>query len=80
VASDFDVGAPALQVNVFEEGHVVARVPCESAEEAADVVRMWEENEGVRCEIEDLAVRHAADDVLVPEPEDALLPDPEAGA
>jgi len=66
-------------VNVFEDGLLVSRVACESAEEAADLVRMWEENDGVRCEIEDLAVSHRAEDVLAPEPEDALLPDLDDG-
>lgn len=75
--TEFDAGAPALQVNVFEDGRLVARVPCESAQEAADAVAEWEENEGVLCEIEDLAVRHGADDVLAPEPEDMMLPESE---
>ena len=46
-------------VNIFEDGRLVTSVACESAEEAADLARVWEENEGVRCEIEDLSVRHA---------------------
>jgi hypothetical protein len=75
MASDFDVGAPALQVNVFEEGRLVARVPCETAQEAADVVAELEEKDGVRCEIEDLGTRHGPEDVLAPEPEDAARPE-----
>jgi hypothetical protein len=72
MAGEYDVGTPTLQVNVYEHGRLVARVPCESPEEAAEVVAQWEEREGVECELEDLAARHRSDDVLAPEPEDVL--------
>ena len=72
MAGEFDVGAPTLQVNVYEGGRLITQIPCESAEEAADVVAQWEAQEGVECEVEDLAVHHVPDDVLTPEPEDAF--------
>jgi hypothetical protein len=75
MAGEFDVGTPTLQVNVYEAGRSIARISCESAQEAADVVAEWEEREGVECEVEDLAVHHGPDDVLAPEPEDAIAED-----
>lgn len=70
---DFDIETPALRVNVFEYGRLITRVLCESADDAADVVAQWEDTEGVVCEIEDLAARHRAADVLGAEPEDAIV-------
>jgi hypothetical protein len=72
MTGDYDAGTPTLQVSVYEDGELVAQVPCESTEEAAGIVREWEEREGVECEVEDLAVRHGPDDVLAPEPEDSM--------
>lgn len=72
MTGEFDVGTPTLQVNVYEGGVLIAQVPCESAEEAADIVAEFEEREGVRCEVEDLAVEHGPDDVLAVEPEDGM--------
>jgi hypothetical protein len=72
MTGEFDVGAPTLQVSVYEEGELIAQVACESAQEAAEVVAEWEEREGVECEVEDLAGQHEPTDVLTPEPEDGL--------
>lgn len=72
MAGEFDVGTPTLQVNVYEEGELIAQIACESAAEAADVAAEWEERDGVQCDIEDLAVHHGPDDVLAPEPEDSM--------
>ena len=69
---EFDVGAPTLQVKVYEDGELVERVPCESMQEAAAIVADREERIGVECVIEDLAVRHEPTDVLAPEPEDSM--------
>jgi len=70
MVGEFDSAAPTLQVNVYEDGALVAKVPCESSAEAADVAAEWEERDGFRCEVEDLAVRHGADDILAPETDD----------
>jgi hypothetical protein len=72
MAGEYDVDTPALQVNVYRDGQLVAQVPCESVDDATDVVAQWEDQEGVECEVEDLAERHGAQDVLQPEPEDTL--------
>jgi hypothetical protein len=72
MTGEYDAGTPTLQVNVYERGRLVARVPCESADDAADVISQWEEREGVECELEDLSVRHGGGDVLAPEPEDVV--------
>ncbi len=72
---EYDTETPALRVDVYEHGQLVAQVPCESADEAADVVAQWEDVEDVECELVDLAVRHSASDVLAPEPEDVVTED-----
>ena len=72
MTGEFDTGAPTLQVSVYEHGELVATVPCESTDEAAGIVRAWEERDGIECKIEDLAVQHGPDDVLAPEPEDSM--------
>ena len=70
--TEFDVGSPAMQVTVFENGVVVAQVACESAQDAADAVAEWESRDGFECVVEDLSVTHGPDDVLAPEPEDVM--------
>jgi len=70
MAGEFDTGTPTLQVNVYQDGALVAQVACESADEAAAVASAWEERDGFRCDVEDLATRHQPTDVLAPEPED----------
>ncbi len=72
---DYDIETPALRVNVYEYGRLVARVLCESADDAADAVSQWEDADGVVCEIEDLAVGHGPTDVRAPEPEDVTTED-----
>ena len=75
MVGEFDAGAPTLQVNVYEEGDLIAQVACESSQEAAEIVAEWEERPGIKCEVEDLAGHHGPDDVLAAEPEDALAGD-----
>lgn len=72
---EFDVGAPTLQVNVYEAGQLITQVAVESAEEAAEVAAQWEARAGIETEVEDLAVHHGPDDVLAPEPEDVFEDD-----
>jgi hypothetical protein len=72
MGDEYDAGTPTLQVNVFQHGRLVAQVTCESADDAADVVAQWEDEEAVECELEDLAAHHRGDDVLAPEPEDVI--------
>jgi hypothetical protein len=70
--SEYDVETPTVEVRVYERGTLVERILCESLDDAADIVATWEEREGFTCEVEDLAEHHAPNDVLAPEPEDAL--------
>jgi len=72
---EYDIESPALRVDVYEHGRLAAQIPCESAEEATDVVAQWDDVEGVECELVDLAVRHDSFDVLAPEPEDVVADD-----
>jgi hypothetical protein len=73
--SDYDIETPALRVNVYEYGRLIAHVLCESADEAADVVAQYEDTDGVVCEVEDLASQHGPSDVRSPEPEDIIVED-----
>jgi hypothetical protein len=75
MTGEFDIGTPTLLVNVYEAGRLITRVACESADDAAGVVTEWEALGGIECEVEDLGTRHQPDDVLAPEPEDALWED-----
>jgi len=75
MTGEYDIETPALRVNVYQHGELVAQVLCESADDAADVVAQWEDGDGVECELEDLAARHRASDVLAPEPEDTIAED-----
>lgn len=65
--------APTMVVRVFRNGELVSEELCESEEDALVVVESWQEQEGVRCEVDDLTVRHRPGDILEPEP--ALLDD-----
>jgi hypothetical protein len=67
-----ETDTPTQCVNVYEGGRLVAQVMCESTQEAAEVTAEWEERTGVSCQIGDLGGGHGPDDVLAPEPEDAL--------
>lgn len=75
MTGEFDIGTPTLLVNVYEAGRLITRVPCESADEAAGVVKEWEALDGIECEVEDLGTHHQPEDVLAPEPEDAFESD-----
>jgi len=71
----YDTETPALRVDVYERGRLTAQIPCESADEATDVVAQWDDVEDVECELVDLSIRHGSLDVLAPEPEDVMTED-----
>ena len=59
--------SPTVEVAVYRHGELVRRVLCDDADAAADVVREWEEFDGVECLVDDLSVKHAAGDILEPD-------------
>jgi hypothetical protein len=59
-----------IEVRVYRDGSLVHTELCESEVEAMDVVDEWSEQPGVLCEVDDLSVRHRAEDVFAPEPPD----------
>jgi hypothetical protein len=59
---------PVVEVRVFRHGALVHRELCESEDRAALVVDEWSELDGVRCEVDDLSIRHEPGQVLEPEP------------
>jgi hypothetical protein len=60
---------PTVEVVVFRHGSEVHRELCESTEQAAAIVDAWSEQEGVHCQIDDLAVHHTPDQILEPAPD-----------
>ncbi len=68
--TQYDSGAPTVLVRVYADRELVARVLCETSEEAVDVAATWEDRPGYMCIIEDLGEVHEPDAVLAPEPED----------
>lgn len=58
---------PTLEVRVFRDGTLVHQELVECEEQAAFVVDQWTELDGVRCEVDDLSIRHHPADILEPE-------------
>ena len=75
MAGEYDIEVPTLQLNIYKQGRLVARIPCESVDEAAVIVAQWEDGDGIEYTLEDLSATHGAADVLAPEPEDLLVED-----
>jgi hypothetical protein len=71
-----DVGETAnVEVRAYRGGELVNRQLCESAEQAAALVAVWEEAEGVECEVDDLSTHHRPGDLLEPELAEPLADD-----
>jgi hypothetical protein len=64
--------APTIEVVVFRDGREVARELHDTPEEAAEAVDRWSEEEGVMCQVDDLAVGHRPSDIRDPDPDDAF--------
>lgn len=65
---------PTVVVRVYRDGRLWLQELCESDDDASLAVDEWSELEGVTCEVDDLSVRHRADEILAPEapgPDDA---------
>lgn len=75
---DFEDGR-TVEVRIYQDGRLLHRELCESDEEATAVVEKWRELDGVTCEVDDLAARHRAGDILEPEPTDLLDEDSAPG-
>lgn len=63
---------PTVEVRVWRHGQLLHAELCESDEQAAAVVERWQDVDGVRCEVDDLSVRHRPGDVFEPDPPDPL--------
>ena len=48
-------GVGTIEVRAYREGKIVHRQLCESAEDAAALVDVWEQHEGIECEVDDLS-------------------------
>lgn len=48
-------GTPITEVIVVRDGVEIHREPCESEQEAADIIAHWEEQPGVECLVVDLS-------------------------
>jgi hypothetical protein len=69
IPDEFGV-TPTVEVVVYRHGEEIHRELCETAEDAALVVERWSEEDGVECEVDDLAVHHTPDDILEPAPDE----------
>jgi hypothetical protein len=58
-----DKGSRTIEVSVFRDGECIARVPVDTEEEAAEIVDAWSEQDGVRCLVDDLSLRHGLGDI-----------------
>ncbi len=67
-SSEFGDGA-AVEVIVFQHGAEIHRELCESTEQAATVVDLWSERDGVECQVDDLSIHHGPNDILEPSPD-----------
>jgi hypothetical protein len=63
-AREFDANDRNLEVVVFRRGAEIHREVCESLDEAASIVDYWNEQDGIECRVDDLAVHHGPGDIL----------------
>jgi hypothetical protein len=71
-----DTGEPAtIQVRVYRNGELIHQELCESEEQATLAVQDWEDNEAVRCEIDDLSWPDRTSDPADDEPAGDLWED-----
>ena len=64
--------APTVEVLMFRDGREIARELHDTPEQAADAVGRWSEQQGVVCQVDDLAVHHRPSDIRDPAPDDAF--------
>lgn len=67
--------APTIEVRVWRHGELVHTELCESEEQASLVLEEWQEMDGVRCEVDDMSVRHRQGEILEPEPPEPTAED-----
>lgn len=65
--TDYDSGAPTIEVCIYEHGQLLTRELCESEEDAAVVVERWSDVPGAYVVVDDLTTKHGPDDILAPE-------------
>lgn len=64
----YDVGAPTLEVRIYDHGQFLTREFCESEADAAAVVERWSDLANLFVVADDLSAKHGPDDILAPEP------------
>ncbi len=62
--------SPTVEVIVFRGGHEIGRELFDTREEAALAVERWSEEQGVSCQVDDLAVHHRPEDIRDPSPDE----------
>jgi hypothetical protein len=65
------VETPTLEVRAYRDGVLMRRELCESEEDAAAFVDAWEQEPGIRCEVDDLSLRSHDTESFEVEPTDA---------
>ena len=65
----YDVGAPALEVRIYDHDRLLARELCDSEEDARGVVERWSAVANLFVVADDLSTQHRPDDISVAGPE-----------
>jgi hypothetical protein len=69
--SDDMAETPMLEVRVYRRNVFVCRELCESEDDAAACIEAWEQEPGIRCEVDDLSLPLRGAEVYEVEPSDA---------
>ena len=65
--TEYDAGAPTIEVRVYRDDLLLARELCETEADAAAVVQRWSEVENVYVLTDDLSATHGPGDILAPD-------------
>lgn len=65
--TDYDSGAPTIEVRIYRDSRLLLRELCESEEEARAVADQWSDVGNVYVRVDDLSAHHSPDDVLAPD-------------
>ena len=66
-ATLYDVGAPTLEVRIYDHDRLLATELCESEDDAREVVERWQDVANLFVVADDLSSKHRHEDVLAPD-------------
>lgn len=65
--TEYDAGAPTIEVRVYRDDLLLARELCETEADAAAVVERWSDVDHVYVLTDDLSSHHDPGDILAPD-------------